>query len=51
MTSFGVANVVDPTTAREPPSRLPAREVERARTCRVRPGSGLAPRRASCAAM
>ena len=50
MTSFVVLNVVDPTTAREPPSRLPAVNVN-GTNMSPRPGSGFAPRRVSCDAM
>ena len=50
MTSFVVLKVVDPTTAREPPSRLPAVKVN-GTNMSLRPGSGLAPMRVSCAAM
>jgi hypothetical protein len=50
MTSFDVLKVVEPTTAREPPSRLPAVKVK-GTNISLRPGSGLAPRRDSCAAM
>ena len=50
MTSFDVLKVVEPTTARDPPSRLPAVKVK-GTNISLRPGSGLAPRRDSCAAM